>query len=134
MSAACGAFDEDTTVAPGRSQLTISTLSLTFALFSSFLPPPAPPLSLPLLLSFSPSNSDKNEVKGSDNSADFSYSSRTSSSAASTQRRKLTTCTTTNAVNTDCTALTDGNIDAARDLWFSDEDSAIATYGHIKDW
>ena len=73
-------------------------------------------------------------MKGSDNSADFSYSTRTSSSAASTLRRKLTTCTTTNAVNTDCTALTDGNIDAARDLWFSDEDSAIATYGHIKDW
>jgi surface protein len=43
-------------------------------------------------------------------------------------------CTTSNSANTDCTALTNDNINTARDLWFSDEGSAIATYGHIKDW
>ena len=29
---------------------------------------------------------------------------------------------------------TDGDFYTARDLWFSDEASCIATYGHIKDW
>ena len=32
------------------------------------------------------------------------------------------------------TPLNDSNFNTARDLWFSDQASAIATYGHIKDW
>jgi len=32
------------------------------------------------------------------------------------------------------TPLNDSNFNTARDLWFSDQSSAIATYGHIKDW
>jgi surface protein len=32
------------------------------------------------------------------------------------------------------TPLTNANFNTARDLWFSDQASAIATYGHIKDW
>jgi surface protein len=32
------------------------------------------------------------------------------------------------------TPLTDTNFNTALDLWFSDQSSAIATYGHIKDW
>ena len=43
-------------------------------------------------------------------------------------------CTTTNAGNVDCTALTDSNINTARNLWFSDEAAATAEYGHISDW
>ena len=32
------------------------------------------------------------------------------------------------------TPLTNANFNTARDLWFSDQSSATATYGHIKDW
>ena len=32
------------------------------------------------------------------------------------------------------TPLNDSNFNIARDLWFSDQAAAIATYGHIKDW
>ena len=32
------------------------------------------------------------------------------------------------------TPITDANFFIARDLWFSDESGAIATYGHIRDW
>ena len=32
------------------------------------------------------------------------------------------------------TPLNDANFNTARDLWFSDQASAIATYGHIRDW
>ena len=32
------------------------------------------------------------------------------------------------------TPLNDSNFFTARDLWFSDQAAAIATYGHIRDW
>ena len=32
------------------------------------------------------------------------------------------------------TPLNDSNFFTARDLWFSDQAAATATYGHIKDW
>jgi hypothetical protein len=43
-------------------------------------------------------------------------------------------CTTTNAGNVDCTALTDANIATAVNSWVDDQASAEATYGHIRDW
>ena len=32
------------------------------------------------------------------------------------------------------TPLNDSNFNTARDIWFSDQSAAIATYGHIRDW
>ena len=43
-------------------------------------------------------------------------------------------CITSNLANTDCTALTNDNIADAVSAWLSDSATAIATYGHIKDW
>ena len=40
----------------------------------------------------------------------------------------------TSSLRAQNTPLNDSNFNTARDLWFSDQASAIATYGHIKDW
>ena len=44
-------------------------------------------------------------------------------------------CTTSNLANTDCIALDNDNINPAVSAWIDiDSATAIATYGHIKDW
>jgi len=43
-------------------------------------------------------------------------------------------CTTSNLENTDCIALDNDNINTAVSDWIDDSATAIATYGHIKDW
>jgi surface protein len=43
-------------------------------------------------------------------------------------------CITTVERNVDCTALDDGNIQDAVDLWVSKSTCATATYGLISDW
>ena len=40
----------------------------------------------------------------------------------------------TASLHAQTTPLNDSNFNIARDLWFSDQAAAIATYGHIKDW
>ena len=40
----------------------------------------------------------------------------------------------TAALATALTPITNANIYAARDLWYSDHQSCIETYGHISDW
>ena len=40
----------------------------------------------------------------------------------------------TSSLRAQNTPLNDSNFFTARDLWFSDQSSAFATYGHIKDW
>ena len=40
----------------------------------------------------------------------------------------------TSSLRAQNTPLNDSNFFTARDLWFSDQAAATATYGHIKDW
>jgi surface protein len=43
-------------------------------------------------------------------------------------------CRTTTTGNVNCEALTDSNLGAARDLWFSDQAACLLQYGHVRYW